>query len=83
MRHVLGQTREVIVKYSVEYEATIEVQADQTIDDACADIDIPESTLSYYLPESFEVHSVMDVETGEDVCDDDEDKDEDFDDDEF
>ena len=53
-------TREITVKYKVEFSATFELDKDDCVDDAISNIDIPEGGKhkSQYQEDSFEVTSI-------------------------
>ncbi len=43
------------VRFTVTYEATVQVDEGECLEDAIANIDIPENATCTYVPNSFEV----------------------------
>lgn len=46
------------VRFTVTYEATIEVVEGESLEDAISDIDIPENATCTYVPNSFQPKEV-------------------------
>ena len=56
--------RQLKVRYTATFEATITVEDDESVQDAVDDINIPEDNVSKYVEQTFDIDSVKDAATG-------------------
>jgi len=55
------------VKFAAKFEATVEVEEGESLEDAISDIDIPENAQCRYEPETFEPSNIVTDANGDEV----------------